>query len=309
MNKRQLSVLNMMVATCDYCKFNPTAWAALPNFSALYSSLDTVQAQIHALASEQMATPKGITKKKNQQKQLLIQLADETASRLRAYAHATGNGKLEEEMEHNERNMARLPDNALPDTCTQIYKKAEKLLNEVGNYQVTEATQAALLEAITSYKLLQPGPRAEQVIHAQQTYQIDSLFVQSTTILESMDILVNTLRHSNPDFYTSYHDARRVIMKGTRNLALQLQVNDQQTHAGLKGVKLSLYAGTAEPAANDKAILQKITAKKGGSQIRNLASGAYLLRAEKAGYSSESHIIYINDGETTELNLWLEPLA
>lgn len=311
MNRKQIAFFNSMVTVSDYCKSKPLSWAKLPNFEPLLNDLDTHRQQISALASGQLTNISGIAVNKKQLRLELVLAAAETSSRLVAYAKAQKNVILQNEVAYSEYELKRQPDIPFEEICQLLYTKAQLNLEALAPYLITAQTQAALLSAITAFSSAQPAPRQGQVDQTQTTRQIELLFQQASNILDDMDALVEMVRRSDAEFYTGYTEARHIIVRGVRTLALKIQVSDSQNGSSLKGVHISIYKnghGNTEPAPGDKAILQKVTAEKGGCQVSNLASGAYLACAEKAGYTTKNQTVYINEGEMTMLNLQLIPL-
>lgn len=311
MNRKQIAYLNSMATSSDFCKSKPEVWSTIPNFANLLNSLDACRQQISSLATGQLTNISGIAENKQQHRLLLLELTAETAARIVAYANAQNNVILANEVNYSEYELKRQPDLTLVEICQLIYQKAQQNLEALAPYFVTAETQAALLDAINAFNSILPAPRNGQVEQAQATRQIELLFQQAAAILKNMDSLVEMIRRSDAEFYSGYFESRRIIVRGIRTLALKIQVSDSQSGAGLKGVQISIYengnVGTTLQASA-KALVEKTTASKGGCQVSNLATGAYLACADKAGYTSSSQTIYINDGEMTVLNLAMSPL-
>lgn len=311
MNKRQSAHVNMMTATIDCCKLNPISWQWMPNFAEKLSTLENKQLRIHELSEKQAVNNSGITQEKTVLKTTMIQLTAETASKVGAYANAIKDTKLEHAVNINEAQLKRLPDATLPDSCKMIHSKAAAHLAQLAPYLLTEATQATLLTAIEAFTSIQTAPREGQIQHSQITRQLAELFDETQQILEEMDKLVDMAKLSDPEFYSTYYESRRLVEKGGRTLALKIHAVSSNDNSNQKGVRILVYTNghsSTEPAEGQTALLRKTTADKGNCLVRSLEAGAYLVCASKEGYEAQNHTVYINEGEMSLLELRMKPL-
>ena len=93
-----------------------------------------------------------------------------------------------------------MPDTTLANVVKLIYERAQTHLASLANYLITASTQAALLKAIDDYKQALPAPRVEKVSQVQATKQLEALFAAGDEALAAMDVVVEIVRLTEPDF-------------------------------------------------------------------------------------------------------------
>lgn len=309
MNLNQEIRFNMYLTTVDYCDANTAVIDTLPNFDISLSAFKAVCNEIHATIEEQASNTSGTTAGKAELRLNLTSLTADTARKLTAYAIQIKNKKLQKETDYSLSDLNRLADAVLCDTAKLIYDRAQAYLSNLSSYQITEATQAALIAAIDAFKLALSSPRIEIVNQTQLTRKMIELFNEGNNLLVTMDSLVEIVRQSNEIFYIGYKSARKLVKTGKRKLAVKVNVADQQTQEGIKGVIVSFYLN-GEPGhtilASDTPALVKKTGEKGGLYVRTLDTGAYQLVMNKEGYAQQTVTAYVNEGELTYVEALLE---
>lgn len=310
MNKKQENRFSMYLATVDFCDLNTDITTPLPNFSINLTKLKTTCNEIHLISEELAADISGTTADKNVLKESLIIPAADTARKLMAFAKLSKNQKLLKEISFTETDLRRLPDTVLCDTAKLIYDRAQTHLASLAAYLVTAETQAALLQAIDSYKLALASPRIEKVSQVQATKQLAELFVAGDEALANMDAVVEIVRISQPNFYMGYKSARKVIESGNGKLAVKGMVTDALTNEPLPGVVVSFWpdGDGMKTAATGDASLVKKTAEKGGFKISAMPAGTYRVTLQKAGYAEQTLTVYVNNGELTVVDVQLAKL-
>ena len=95
-----------------------------------------------------------------------------------------------------------------------------------------------------------------------------------------IDLVVETLRFSNPPLYASYTDNRRIDTH-SGSLTVKVKVIDQLTGTGVENVKVSfMLDGVLK--------LEKTTAAGGGLSIKSLGEGNYTVTFSKIGYATQT---------------------
>ena len=307
MNKRQENRFSMYLTTVDYCDKNADITVILPNFSTNLSTLKVTCDQIHLIVEEQAADTSGTTAGKNDYKETLIVLGADTSRKLVAFAKLEKNQKLLKEISFTEWDLRRLPDTVLADTVKLIYDRAQAHLASLATYFVTAETQAALLQAITNYKLALASPRVEKISQVQATKQLAILFAKGDEALANMDTVVEIVRLTHANFYAGYKAARKIIEAGNGKMAMRGLVTDEQTGEPVKGVLISFWPDGAgmKAAATGEAALVKKTADKGGFYVNSMLAGTYRVTLQKPGYAEQTLTVYVNDGELTTVDVKL----
>lgn len=311
MKNKQESRFSMYLTTADYCELKNEITAPLPNFSTTFSKFKTICDKIDQMAKAQMVNTTGTTANKAELKKLLIVPAVDTARKLMAYAKLTKNQQLLKEISFTESSLRRMPDTTLAQAAQLIYDRAETYLSLLAGYLVNTETQAALLGAINAYRAALSAPRIETTTQVQATQKLVELFKTGDEALADMDAVVEIIRISQPDFYTGYKAARKVVNTGVGTLAVKGLVIDSQTSAPIKGVSVSfaLDGGMLKTGGIENAtVMVKKTAEKGGFNVQTLVAGTYLVTLKKTGYADQTVTIYVNDGELTIVDVKLDKI-
>jgi hypothetical protein len=307
MKTKQENRFSMYLAVVDFCEKNTSVTTTLPNFSINLSKLKTTCEQIHVIVEVQAADLSGTTSGKNDSRENLVVLGADTSRKLVAYATLVKNQKLLKEIKYTESDLRHLPDTTLADVVKLIYDRAQTHLASLASYQITAETQAALLQAIDDYKLALPAPRVEKVSQVQATKQLAALFATGDEALAAMDVVVEIVRLTEPDFYAGYKSVRKIIESGSGKLSVKGLVTEVLTGDAVPGVMVSFWpdGDMLKTVATGDASLVKKTAAKGGFNVSSLPAGTYRVTLQKPGYAEQTLTVYVNDGELTTVDVQL----
>jgi len=307
MKTKQENRFSMYLAVVDFCEKNTSVTTILPNFSINLSKLKTTCEQIHVIVEVQAADTSGTTSGKNDSRENLIVLGADTSRKLVAYATLVKNQKLLKEIKYTESDLRHLPDTTLANVVKLIYDRAQTHLASLASYQITAETQAALLQAIDNYKMALPAPRVEKVSQVQATKQLAALFATGDEALAAMDVVVEIVRLTEPDFYAGYKSVRKIIESGNGKLSVKGLVTEAHSGEPLPGVVISFWpdGDMLKTDATGDASLVKKTAVKGGFNVSSLPAGTYRVTLQKPGYAEQTLTIYVNDGELTTVDVQL----
>ena len=128
-------------------------------------------------------------------------------------------------------------------------------------------------------------------------------------MLKKSDLLVEVVRTSNPPFYKSYKDNRKVIDTAAGSLALTAKITDSASGVGIKGVKVTFvlqHGAEKSMGATDSKPLVKLTSEMGIFRVKNMPDGIYTATLAKTGYKTVTVTVSVANGEMTVLNVQLE---
>jgi Carboxypeptidase regulatory-like domain len=189
----------------------PETLQSIPNFIQLFEEFKAKFEELQQNSSQQSANGKGIRIDKLNKKDIMITLALNTASCLRAYADSINNIVLEKEMTVTKTNLIRLRQITVADACTNIHKIATQNSQQLLPYGISQTTLDQLQDAINQYNTINIQPRANINKRKETTLKIKELILECNTILERMDKLANILKLTNPRFVESYYFSRKTI--------------------------------------------------------------------------------------------------
>lgn len=310
MTNEQESYLNMQLTTAKFCTENTSAVNALPAYSANLQTLIDVNRQIQDISGFQGTGTSGITSNKKQLRLNLNASGSDTARKLTSFAKLTDNYALLPEVDFSESDFKSFSDIDAKDKAQNILNKAQEHLNELGVYGLNTATQLRLQNAITAFSEVIVAPRIGKTSQSQATMQLSAFFKTAATALEKMDVAVEIVKLTEPVFYSGYKSARKVIRKGTGKLAVKGMVTESDTDKPLKGVTVTFTPDSttqklSAASSEGQAELSKITAAKGGFNIKSIPAGTYKASFKKVGYAEQVITVNVNDGEITVVEVKL----
>jgi hypothetical protein len=312
MTNGQENHLNMQLTTAAFCTDNLSVVNTLPSFGNNLQILTNANTQIQTSAESQGTGTSGITWNKKQLRLNVNALASDSARKLTSFAILNDNFTLLGEVNYTESDFKRFSDIEARDHAQIVYNKANDNLPLLLDYTINPATQTALQNAIQSFSSVITAPRIGATAKSQATKQLVNLFKTAETALGKMDAAVELLRLTEPNFYNGYKSARKILNKGTGKLAVKGSVSDSKTGEPIKGVTVA-FMPNGEPVAtvqatNGQIILSKVTADKGGFNIKSIPAGTYHVSFKKAGYAEQIVTVNVNDGELTVVDTVLEKI-
>lgn len=312
MTNKQDGCLKMSLSTTLYLTANATITAGLPNFTNYFTVIQTTNTQILAVQQLQELDKTGITASKNQLRQTLATLAIDIGRRVQAYAINVGNSVLLAEVNYSESDLKRSTDTEIRSRCQVIYDRANANVTALTPYGVTAANLASLLTSITNYNTAFPKGRVGTTDTEQATQQLTALFKTLMDNYNKVDMLVEMVRTTQPNFYNEYKKVRKIIDTGAKSLILKANVSDSETGDPLANATLTftptngMLKAVARTAKSNGNGLSKKTAAGGGLHMKSMEDGTYLVIASKPGYKDKEVTVSVVNGEMTVLNIDLE---
>jgi hypothetical protein len=268
--------LNMYRAVESHCDSNTGVISATPAFQNAFTVFKTKIATIDTTGQQKNTPLKGITVDKENLKQTLCQRASDVANIVYAFAAATSNSALKEEVNFPISKLARMKDTELAQICRQIHDKA--FANKVPlqlNYGLTPQMLTDLQAAIDAYAAATPKPRTAMSQRKTLNASLRQLFKEADEVLlDQMDRLVVTFRESNPDFVTTYENARIIIDPSTTTTQLKGTVTKAADNAPVAGATVTIVE-TGKTAK---------TTTTGKYTIKPLAPNKYTVKVTATGF-------------------------
>lgn len=303
MNNYHEKKSQMYLTVEAYCKQNAAITELLPNFSLLVNSLSEKNSVLNALTEKHQLDQSGTAVNVGQLKEKLVNLAIDASRKLTAYASYKKDLVLLSEVQLSKTGLKSSPAQKLVDLATGLYNRAQLHMEELQTYNVTDASQTALQEAINEYGQWFMQTRLRSIDSQEVAVKINALFDSIEQDLKQMDILVEIIRESKPEFYAGYKSARKVLTRRTSALALKAQVTIVGSGEPLVGVTL-VFTGVDDETKGEK--LEKRTAEKGSCYIKMMVPGDYLVKASRPGYVTQELTISVADAEMYRLNIEMQ---
>jgi len=302
MTSKQQSRLNMYLTTDEFLTTNDAIASLLPKYSGFHASFQDGIVQIRTSSEQQMFDKSGLSTGKSQFRSTLVTLTIDASRKMQAYSKMENNQLLMSETKFTESELKNSTDNELKTYAQGTYDRGQTNLTGLAPYGINAESQTALLKVINDFTVSIPQPRIGTIETKQSTEQISKTFAATDVALANIDTLVEIIRISQPEFYSGYKSARKIIETGTGTLSVQGLIIDASTGQGLKGVNVSF----ALSGANSTAVTDKITAEKGGFNIKTLPEGTYNVSMKKNGYTDQLSTLAVTNGELAVLNVEMQ---
>jgi len=275
MNTKQEAKLNMYRATEKHRDDNAAIIASTVAFQNAFNNFKTKIAAIVSTTQQKDLALTGITVDKSSSKQTLCQLTADIAGIIYAFASATANNTLKQEVNFSYTALLKTKDDQLAPRCQNIHDKAVANLADLSDYGIKSATLTTLQTAINNYSAEAPKPRTAATQRKTMTINLNNLFKEADAILRNqMDKLVVTFKTANPDFVQTYESNRIIIDPATTATQLKGKITDKSngTAVGKATITVVELAKTAK------------TNSKGEYTIKPIENGKYTITIKAEGF-------------------------
>jgi hypothetical protein len=260
--------------------------------------------EIQAVSEQQSINKTGMTQDKNKLKAKLISNTIKYSNKLSYLAKSTDNDTLLKEVQLRKSELAQLSGVALRDRAQLVYDRMAANLALLEDQGVTAETQKQFAELITTFNQAISFPRAGIIERSQATTKLALLYAQAENALSMLDMIVESARDEQPDFYTAYKNARKIVDLNLGKIALRGVAIDFASKEPIKGVFFRFRP--KELKAGSLQEITKKTADKGRFNVKNILPGSYQVLVSKQGYREKDTSLTIQEGETKEIMVELE---
>jgi len=285
MNSKQSSVYSMLRRIVTFLKKEANALSSLLVLAQLLTELETNLNEIDTLKEQQATDITGLSKQKEALRKVSIQKAIEVSSAIRAYAKITANVILAKEIYYTESDLRKASDNELNTILGVIYSAALRNQTELLNYGLTEERMNDFKTNIDAYKAAIGTPKTGSIGRKQITDRLASLFSTELDTVAKIDLLIETLKFTNPTLYAEYQGNRKINYFSS-SLMVNSAITDAETRLGLPGVQMTFML-------NGITVLEKTTGDLGGTKIKSIDPGIYTVNLSKPTYVNQTITVSI----------------
>lgn len=304
MTKNDNSWVNTGYSIRDFGSVNVSIINALVNGASNLNIVNTILIQIQVENETQKMVKTGYTKAMKGMRSKLLTEAKDTLRKLITFAKFTKNVILLEEMKNARRELSNCTKCDLQGFAQLIYDRAQANIAALPPYNITTATQASLLAAITPYNATLGKTGIGRSETKQSTQRMQQLIATLITAIRGLDDAVETVRSTKVDFYNGYRAARKVIRYGGQKSMLKCVVTDEEGNV-LEGVLVMLYllGADGQPLKTKGNVFKKRTGEKGGFLLSNVPDGNYLVEFAKLEYEGHHLNVTLKRGERVDLKV------
>ena len=276
MNAQHTAKLTMYRTTEQIQDMNASIVAAVPALVTLITAFKAIIVSILETSELTNVNLSGIAADKGNAKDNLARTASDFADIIAAFASATKNSALKQEVNYSYYKLAKMRDESLAPVCRIIYNRAEENLDALRDYGITTQKLALFDTAINDYAAKSPKTRTAIVNRQAQNANLRELFKQADDILNNqMDGLMKNFRTTHSDFYNAYSAAREVINPHTTVTQLKGSVIDASDEKPIKGAVVTIVELNKS----------KNTNLNGEYSFKPAENGTFTLTIEKTGYA------------------------
>ena len=307
MNANQEAKLTMYRAVEQHCDDNS---AITGTVTAFQTALDDFKAKIAALISTEqlLGTPlKGIAVDKTVLKQSLCQQAADVASLVYAFAAATGNNTLLEEVNFPITKLLRLRDDQLAPRCQDIYDISTANMPGAKDYGLKQPMLDGLQTAITGYAAQTPKPRLAVSERKTHNANITTLIKEADAILKNqIDKMMVSFKTDHPDFVSEYESNRHIIDPSTTSTKLSGIVTLTGEEKPIKNATVTVTGTSGQATGTTRSTTTSATGKY---TLKPLPPGDYTITITAPGYKNyEETQVNAKLGNNNHLDVEMETI-
>lgn len=296
MNALQEATLNMQRVVEQHLDENNTIIKAVPAFETAFNKLKHLNAQITSAIGGQEVSRTGFARDKSTSKTELCNATLLIAKPTRAFATATGDNALRDEVDYTFNKLNRLRDDQIAPRCQIIRDRAAANLAALADYGITAEKLTDLQNKIDTYLAETPKPRSARADRSIKTADLSEFFRESKKALKQMDDLIDNFTAANSEVVNKYKRLRKID-------------KPPSTTTQLKGIVTNKSDGTAINQAEITIVELTKTAKTnslGNYSIKPAPIGKFTIRVTKSGFNDfEIFDFDIKLGGITTLNVEL----
>lgn len=303
MNNEKISKLHMYLTVRILLRSNSAILAKLPNAEEYLAELDAAILELQNNIAQQEA---GVTKLKDEASKLresLIASILENQGKVKAYASRQGDSVMLDFCKKSKTTLGDMYDSELVRHAQTLLKYMTTHAEELLKYQIKAEDTAALQKLTTDFDAIGPELTKAQSDFNQIKLSVGSGFLKTDAIMTKLDIEMEIVKISDSDFYKQYKSLRHVN-RSSSNCMLIGHVTEAETGKELPNTTISFKLNDS----NDEPIV-KISAEKGGYQIRSITAGIYTVTITKIGYVTQTSQLIITGDEQVVFDIQLTKVS
>ena len=291
MKRQQINELNMYETEKQFLNSNTAVWSSNPTVSAAIATYMSLVAGITANDAVQKTSTIGVTNTKQTAKLNMATAAVAIANAGKAYATATSNQALFNDMSHGKTEIIKASDTDANGICQNIVNAITPYIASTTTYGATATSLTNLQNLINTYYVLIGTPAIQKSLVTTATLSLDQQFSAVNALFKNLlDPLMQQYQTSNVLFYNQYTALREINDIGHRHTVILKGFIYNTSNQALPNAVVSLSGGATHT---------KITKATGQYKFVHLNTGNYTITVTVAGYVTQSQNLTIVQNSTT----------
>ncbi|MBI1287142.1 MAG: hypothetical protein GC178_06130 [Flavobacteriales bacterium] len=319
MNDAQSNRLDMYLVVSGFYTDNQTVIDTVPARAAAFAQLNANITAINSRVAGQSATSKGVTLDKKAVRAALDNLTHATVSSARAWAIATGNNTLAEELNYPLSDIERIKDDTMQGFCDYRIQIVNDNLVALADYGIDATTVTAWQDALDAYVAVLEAPRVAINTKHLNTVGLKELFSQTAKLFkEQLNPLMVPFKTSDPELYAAYQQACIIIDRGSTSsktvpvpadtIEIGAYIHSSDTDLPIAGATLTIVIATdVEPvtATTDADGFLNMTIKG----LKPDTTGNFDTTITAAGYDPISGSFEMTSGMRYSFDIPMDPMV
>ncbi len=282
MENRITNRINMINTTTGYADDNVAATGGISQFAITLGAVKSKMVLINNANIVAGGTSTGVTLDTNALRFAMEGLTMKCGRATLAFANSTSNNTLKALVNVTESGLKSEKKEDVDDVCERVKNACNANIAGATPFGVTATDVTDLATAIGLYRTATQNPRNAIISKSQANDNVSKMVGEVITDLLAgqMDLMADTLKISNVNFWSGWKQAREIIDLGSTTAKLRGTCLDQND-VPVSNVKLNIYkAGTTI------LLKQVITDSKGKFNATDLGAGFDDFKWELTGYTS-----------------------
>lgn len=298
MNYQQERKLNMYLLLQQFVAETPTTTLdVMPNFSTIFSDFNTAVEGLNTNSGRQQLQRGGSQVQKTTVREQLALKAVVVANKVKAYAGNNSNDVLFEEVNYTKSSLLICAETLCLTRCIIIHDKARALMTDLAAYGITDSELDGLRDQYMLFDSLIPKPQQGIVGKKIATQDLRTSFKNCDGLLEHMNLLVQMVLESHPEFYHDFVATKRLILPAYHTLSARGVVVDTT------GSGIALATMYCEALS-----FKRKVSEHGGFYLKNMPDGVYAFTFSRPGYASVTQDLTFYSGTRDEVRVVLNPI-
>lgn len=218
MDKRFENKLIMLKAVLSLLQQYQSLWQAATPLADVYDYLKGLVAQIEQFKQLTSQSNSGLVAAKQNLQEMLIDLAFELGSMLFAYAKRNNDPVLQAKVDFTISQLRNMRDDELATKCLSVLALGQSKAESLIEYGTTPERLSTFSELTNEYVEQLPNRRVTVSERKMANEKIKNLLAEALhATSEQLDRLMVRFKSTEPDFYASYLNARKVVDYGIRH--------------------------------------------------------------------------------------------
>ena len=218
MNKKIANIARMLRTTGDVLNQNQEKWATL---AVLAATVPDFLKMVEKIDPAMLESEKEISASSVDKETIRENLEEETyllATALRSLGNFEKNTSITEVTAFSESSLKNLMEDKLVTLAKKVLTLGKENVKKLADYGIVEADFTELEGLIGQFSAIQTIPRSKLVDRkAAKESLVEVVDAAKKMLLDQIDLQMELMRRREPEFYSAYQSARKIVDTGIRH--------------------------------------------------------------------------------------------